>query len=107
MRKNNVNPVAILGVLVVLFSISSWFLYPTWQERPYGLFEMIVIVAAGTTMFLDNLLSIIRNSNPNQNSKAITDNTVSSGGDRSIAIGGSADNASLNTGDSNSEQPED
>src|SRR3972149_979739 len=100
MKWNLVVPLGIIGLFVVIFSLSSWFLYPEWQTRPYGLLELIIIVGVGSVAFLNALVSFIKNlrelrSANNKENRA----HVAAHGDRSVAIGGDVKHTSIKTGD--------
>jgi hypothetical protein len=89
------SPVLILVIIVSIVSLVTWFLYPSWQERPLGLLEMLVLVIPGTVIFLEALVSLLRK--PTEQSKG--SKTVESAGKGSIAVGGDVKGSSLNTGD--------
>jgi tetratricopeptide (TPR) repeat protein len=53
-------PLFIIGVLVIISIVVSWFIYPEWRNDPAGLIGLIVVAIGGTFAFVKGGMDILK-----------------------------------------------
>ncbi|MBW8010181.1 MAG: hypothetical protein FVQ83_02910 [Chloroflexi bacterium] len=111
MKNKNLSLWGILGLVIVIVAIISWFAFPSWKDQEGGVWQLLGIVAVGVVSITKDLVAIAKDVKEMQekealkkkqpSSRAASIKKVEAKGERSVAIGGSAKNAVIVTGDNN------
>ena len=106
-------PLLLIGVIVIVAALVSWFLIPAWQNAPGGVFVLLATVIIGvltaakdTVELLNGLRNMRKSKNKKKNKpEPQLSQTVTASGKRSVGVIGDV-KGSIQTGDNNNIEKE-
>ena len=99
----NGKPLLVIGIIVIVVALLSWFLIPAWRNTPGGFFVLLgavilgVLAASKDTVELLNGLRNMRKAEKQDESEPRLPQTAKASGNRSVAVIGDV-NGSIQTG---------
>ncbi|HEY76653.1 MAG TPA: hypothetical protein G4O00_10825 [Thermoflexia bacterium] len=94
-----------LGLLIAAVAVVSWFAFPAWRQTPGGFLALLAVAAMGVVAFVRGVLDVLKAVRGlSEGREGLPE--VTAGGERSVAVGGSAERTTIITGDVHISLPE-
>jgi hypothetical protein len=107
MKSKIFSPYILIGFGIIVVAVISWYAFPVWQTRPNGALELFAVVILGVLTVAKDLVEVIlgvkeiqkKKGKANAHAKSKNMTKVEAKGERSVAVGGDANNTFIQTGD--------